>query len=47
LQLASGAEFQPDSPKKIAGRKSAGKNAASRKSAEKVCQPAEYEKKFG
>jgi len=35
----------PDSPKKIAGRKSAGKNAASRKSAEKVRQPAKYKKK--
>ena len=30
---------------KFAGRKPAGKNAASRKSAEKVCQPAEYKKK--
>ena len=38
------AEFQPDSPKKIAGRNSAGKNATSRKSAEKVHQPAEYKK---
>ena len=32
--------------KKIAGRKSAGKYAASRKSAEKVRQPAEYKKKI-
>jgi len=41
LQLASAAEFQPDSPKKIAGRKSAGK-----KSAKKVRQPVEYKKKI-